>query len=157
MLEMKYEILTEDELKNFNENTIPKKIEEMEFKVAPEGYQKCGGRFHDAEDSRILPFDKFFKNKNSKNGVNRLCKQCYLTGVYGDNRKQRKIVAIPKFDVTIQKWCNLCETVREHSDFYKASNTKDGLNPNCKACKSIQKKNYLMKKKLMDIQSSVVE
>jgi hypothetical protein len=147
LLRLKYTVLDDEEITNFNENTIPKKLDELDAEL-PEGTQRCGGRFHETEESRILTFDKFFKNKASKNGVNRLCKQCYLRGVYGDDRKQRKVVAIPKFDCTTHKWCNLCETVKEHADFYKANYTKDGLNPNCKACKANQKKDYLLRKKM---------
>lgn len=146
LLSLKYVILDEDEIDNFNENIIPMAIENREVEI-PEGTQRCGGRFHETEESRILTFDKYFANKSEKNGINRLCKECYLTGVYGDKRKRRKVVAIPTFNPMIEKWCNLCETVKKHSEFYNASSTKDGLNPNCRSCKSAQKKKYVEKKK----------
>ena len=63
------------------------------------------------------------------------------------NRKKRKTVAIPAFNVTIEKWCNLCEKVKKHDQFHKAGYTKDGLNSNCKECKQNQKQEYLKKKR----------
>ena len=50
-----------------------------------------------------------------------------------------KVVPIPDHDKNTHKWCNLCESVKEHSCFYKARQTKDGLCSNCKACKHKQK------------------
>jgi predicted sulfurtransferase len=50
-----------------------------------------------------------------------------------------KVVPIPDYDKSTHKWCNLCESVKEHSCFYKARQTKDGLCANCKACKHQQK------------------
>ena len=78
--------------------------------------------------------------------MNRLCKDCYLTGVYGDKRKIKKVVEIPEYDKEKYKWCNLCESVKELNMFYKEKSTKDGLCANCKSCKSKQKKEYLKKK-----------
>jgi tRNA U34 2-thiouridine synthase MnmA/TrmU len=63
-----------------------------------------------------------------------------LIGVYGDKRKKRKVIVIPEHDTSFQKWCNLCETIKEHKDFYSDKAKKDGLNANCKACKASQKK-----------------
>ena len=68
-----------------------------------------------------------------------MCKDCYLTGVYGDKLKVMKVVPIPDHDKSTHKWCNLYESVKEHSCFYKARQTKDGLCANCKACKHQQK------------------
>ena len=79
--------------------------------------------------------------------ISRLCRECYLTGVYGDKRKRKKTVAIPEHNTETQKWCNLCETVKEHTDFYPDKMKKDGLNANCKACKSDQKKKQKEEKK----------
>ena len=139
MLEIDHSVATDDELKKFNENTIPKYEEEMKI-VIPEGKQRCGGAHHETEESRLLTFDNFFKNKGNASGYNRLCKRCYMLGRSGDNYKQRKVVAVPVYDALTHKWCNRCETVKVHDDFYRASDTKDGLNPNCKDCKADQKR-----------------
>jgi hypothetical protein len=90
--------------------------------------------------------NEYFKNKNNTDGYSRLCKECYLIGVYGDKRKRRKVVTIPGFDTTTHKWCNLCESVKEHTEFYADKDKKDGLNANCKQCKRNQKKKNNIKK-----------
>jgi hypothetical protein len=90
--------------------------------------------------------NEYFKNKNNTDGYSRLCKECYLIGVYGDKRKRRKVVTIPEFDTTTHKWCNLCESVKEHTEFYADKDKKDGLNANCKQCKRNQKKKNNIKK-----------
>jgi hypothetical protein len=100
---------------------------------------------HDTEESRILSLSHYFKNKSNKNGHARLCKECYLIGVYGDKRKKRKDITIPNFDSSVYKWCNLCESVKVHKEFYHDKFKKDGLNANCKACKKTQKINYINK------------
>jgi hypothetical protein len=153
-LNLKYTIEEQEDIDNFNTNIIPKKVEELNEKL-PEGTKRCGGRFHETEESRILTFDNFFKNKSERDGVNRLCKNCYLTGVYGDDRKQRKKVVIPPFDVLTEKWCNLCESVKKHTDFHRANYTKDGLNSNCKECKKKQKQDYLARKKAENEENTI--
>lgn len=50
--------------------------------------------------------------------------------------KRQKRIVKPDFDIYTHKWCNRCETVRLQTEFYPAMDTKDGLNPNCKMCKS---------------------
>ncbi len=109
--------------------------------------KRCGGQCHDTEESRLLPLENFFRNASNRDGYARLCKECYLTGEYGDERKRRKVVAIPKFEVTTHKWCNLCEAVKVHNDFPRDSTKKDGLNANCKECRSKHKKDLKNKRK----------
>ena len=137
----KYTMETDDELVKFNRHYIHEKdvVEVKEDVITPDGFKRCGGLHHKTEESRRQPVTNFFKNKTNKDGIARLCKECYLTGVYGDNRKQRKVVVIPKHDITINKWCNMCESVKEHKDFYVDKMKKDGLNANCKSCKHAQK------------------
>lgn len=140
---LNYMIETDQELELFNDHNIKlthqveEKAEEDE-KTEPLT-KRCGGVLHRTEESRFLPYSRFFKNAGIEDGVNRLCKDCYLTGVYGDKRKVMKIVPIPDHDKSTHKWCNLCENVKEHSCFYKARETKDGLCSNCKICKNKQK------------------
>ena len=148
MLNCEYTLETDEELRKFNKHIIKEgEVEEIEDNKIINEKKRCGGLHHETEESRILPLNEFFKNKSNKDGYARLCKECYLIGVYGDRRKKRKIVTLPKFDTTSHKWCNLCESVKNQSDFYADKATKDGLNSNCKACKNHQKKIYKENKK----------
>jgi len=149
--ECKYTIESEEEIEKFNKHIIKEdEVDETNEDEIIDGNKRCGGMYHDTEESRILPLSEYFKNKSNVNGYARLCKNCFLTGVYGDKRKRRKVVAIPTFDTTTHKWCNLCENVKEHKDFYADKLKKDGLNANCKTCKNNQKKNLKEKKKELE-------
>jgi hypothetical protein len=144
---LNYTIETDQELELFNDHNVKltnqAKVEENTDKEEDQKSQpltkRCGGVTHKTEESRFLPYSRFFKNAGNEDGTSRLCKDCYLTGVYGDKRKVMKVVPIPDHDKSTHKWCNLCESVKEHSCFYKARQTKDGLCANCKACKYQQK------------------
>ena len=143
ILNCEYTIETDEELEKFNKHIIQEdEVDEIDDEKIIDGMKRCGGLHHDTEESRILSLDKFFKNKSNKDGYARLCKECYLIGQYGDNRKRRKVITIPEYDITTHKWCNLCETVKEHKDFYNDKHKKDGLGANCKECKSKQKANW---------------
>jgi hypothetical protein len=144
-LKIDYTIETEEQITQFNKHILSYQ-EKKEIKF-DNTQKRCGGITHLTEESRILTLDKFFKHAGNHDGVARLCKECYLTGVYGDKRKKRKVVTIPVFDIFTNKWCNLCESVKEHTDFFKSKDTKDGLNPNCKECKKKQKRDYNKRKK----------
>jgi hypothetical protein len=149
MLNVDYTVETEEELEKFNGHNVPEdKVDEIEV---DEDYdanlKRCGGFGHkDDEASRMLPRDSFFRNKSTSDGYARICKECYLTLQYGDDRKRKKVVTLPTFDTTTHKWCNLCENVRLQNEFYKDSTTKDGLGSNCKVCKRKQKMEYMKKK-----------
>jgi hypothetical protein len=149
ILNLDYTIETADELIKFNRHILPvDQVEEVqEDVISPDGFKRCGGLHHTTDESRQQPLTNFFKNKTHKDGHARLCKECYLIGVYGDNRKQRKVVVIPKHDISTSKWCNLCESVKEHREFYPDKMKKDGLNSNCKSCKNAQKEKYREMKK----------
>jgi hypothetical protein len=146
IMNLRYTIESDDELRKFNRHLIT--VEEInDDEILPTGLKRCGGFRHKTEEERMRPLTEFFKQKSHKDGVARLCKECYLVGVYGDNRKRRKKVVIPQFDPTTHKWCNRCENVKEYKDFMKDKSTKDGHNANCKACKLEQKKIQRDKKK----------
>lgn len=136
-----FTIENDEELESFN--GIQESVEQKEVheaKEEPKGLKRCGGLSHATEEDRLQPYSNFFKNKHHKDGYARLCKECYLTGVYGDKRKKRKVVVIPEHDTTTHKWCNRCETVRSRSEFFKEQGKKDGLYSNCVFCKSDQKR-----------------
>jgi hypothetical protein len=146
IMNLRYTIESDEDIKKFNRHLIT--VEEInDDEILPTGLKRCGGFRHKTEEERMKPLTEFFKQKSHKDGVARLCKECYLVGVYGDNRKQRKKVVVPQFDPTTHKWCNRCENVKEYKDFMKDKSTKDGHNANCKACKLEQKKIQRDKKK----------
>ena len=151
ILNFKYTIETNEELDKFNRHILCEKdIEEVlqvDAVITLDGFKRCGGLHHETEESRLQPVSNFFKNKGNPDGIARLCKECYLVGVCGEDRKRQKKVAIPEHNIETQKWCNLCETVKEHKDFYTNKMTKDGLHSNCKACKREQKKKQKEEKK----------
>ena len=163
---LNYTIETDQELELFNDHNVKlthqtqAKVEENADKDEDEKSQaltkRCGGVTHKTEESRFLPYSRFFKNAGNEDGTSRLCKVCYLTGVYGDKRKVMKVVPIPDHDKSTHKWCNLCESVKEHSCFYKARQTKDGLCANCKACKHQQKIANKEKKAKKDDQHDIM-
>ena len=149
--ECEYTIESDEEIEKFNKHIIKEdEVDETNEDEIVDGNKRCGGMCHDTDESRILPLSEYFKNKSNVDGYSRLCKNCFLTGVYGDKRKRRKVVVIPTFDTTTHKWCNLCENVKEHKDFYADKMKKDGLNANCKTCKNNQKKNLKEKKKELE-------
>jgi hypothetical protein len=147
MLNIEYSLENEQELEKFNQHNITENDMNVIDEIEPENYdeesiKRCGGFSHKEESSRMLPRKEFFKNKSTNDGYARICKECYLTLQYGDDRKRKKLVLVPEFDTLVQKWCNRCETVRLHSEFYNDKMTKDGLGANCKHCKNQQKKQY---------------
>jgi len=149
-----YTIETEEELKKFNGHIISLKdidkieIDEEEKEFNKDGkLKRCGGPTHVTKESRYLSLNEFYKNSGNRDGHARLCRECTLTLSYGDKRKRRKRVVIPKFDTTTHKWCNLCENVKEHKLFGTDKGNKDGLYSNCKTCKAKQKANYTARKK----------
>lgn len=133
---IKYSMETDEELVRFNRYMIHE--DDVDEKI-PEGMKRCGGLHHTTEETRIQPLTNYFKNQGNKGGYARLCKECFSIGVYGENRKKRKAVVIPEHDSTFQKWCNLCETIKEHKDFSSDKTKKDGLIANCKVCRKKMK------------------
>jgi hypothetical protein len=150
MLNVDYTVETDEELEKFNGHNVPEdKVDEIEVDEDYDaGLKRCGGFGHKDDDaSRMLPRDAFFRNASTSDGYARICKECYLTLQYGDDRKRRKVVTLPTFDTSTHKWCNLCETVRLRDQFYNDKMTKDGLGSNCKECKRKQKIEYMKQKK----------
>ena len=149
-LRVPYEFETQEELDKFNRNIIPlDELEELEkelvsmdeIEIDSKKFKRCGGFTHITEESRIVSLDNFFKNaSNTNDGLARICKECFLVGRYGDNRKKRKVVVPPKYDILTHKWCNRCENVIIRDLFFKDVYSNDGLNSNCKLCKADQKR-----------------
>lgn len=143
ILNIEYTVEPDEELEKFNGNIIQKEDESEEKEPDKKSdeiqMKRCGGITHKTEESRMLPMDQFFRNKSNADQHSRLCKECYLVGVYGDQRKRRKQVVIPDHNTTTHKWCNRCESVKAHCEFFNDKMTKDGLCANCKECKKEQK------------------
>ena len=129
----------------------------QEIKPPVVGTARCGGSTHPTEESRFLPLttEYFFANRGERKGFSRLCKGCYNETVYGDRRVHRKQLVAPKFDSSTHKWCKRCNRVFLRSEFYNASNTKDGLNPNCKECKADQKRKQQSQRSALEICSNM--
>jgi hypothetical protein len=146
ILGSEYNIETEDELDKFNTHII--KIEDVkEDEINEKQLFRCGGNRHLTEQDRFLTSDNFFKNKTNRTGFSRLCKNCILTSIYGENRNKREKIIIPQYDITTHKWCNRCKNIRLFNEFYNDKMSKDGLGSNCKYCKNDQKKLLKEKKK----------
>lgn len=161
MLNISFTEETQEEITKFNEHIIKLNLppheeifdEKESESELPIQFKRCGGNTHMTEESRMLPLDRFFKNSGNDDGVNRICKTCFNTYTYGPNRKFKKIVPIPEFDESIQKWCNMCEKVKDRmTDFHKDCSSSDGLQGNCKACKAHQKSSLKHKKNIEKVQ-----
>lgn len=162
-LRVPYNFESQEELEKFNRHIVPlTDIEKLEkelenediIEIDTEKFKRCGGFTHTTEESRILSYGNFFKNSNNKDGVARICKECFLVGRYGDKRKRRKVVITPEYDSSTHKWCNRCENVRSRDQFYKDTSTKDGISANCKTCKAEQKRLNRISKNIPDIENS---
>ena len=132
-------LITEEEAQEVIENEIP---EEKEVNEDEPKKKRCGGQWHKTEEERMVPLEMFYRHSSHKDGRARLCKDCYAKSQnrQGYNEKCRRDKPLPEFDPATHKWCNRCESVKEHAQYYSCSSTKDGLCSNCKACKTEQKK-----------------
>ena len=151
ILRSNYRVETEEQLNEFNKHLITEE-EAQEFMEeendVPENnddapaMKRCGGQWHKTEEERMVPLDMFYRHKSHKDGRARLCKDCYARSQnrQGYNEKCRRDKPMPQFDPNTHKWCNRCESVKQHDDFYNCASTKDGKTANCKACKTEQKK-----------------
>jgi hypothetical protein len=145
MLGAEYSIETKDELDKFNTHII--KIEDVkEEEINKDKLIRCGGHRHKTEEDRHLTTDNFFKNKTNKTGFSRLCKNCILTTIYGENRRKVEKTIVPDYDITTHKWCNRCKNIRRLDEFFNDRMSRDGLCSNCKICKAEQKKLQKLKK-----------
>jgi hypothetical protein len=145
-LHIEYTLESEDELDSFNIQEQPQSTEQPQHEqesaepllhendnaVETEDRKRCGGFSHKTEEERLLPLTSFFANKGNADGRSRLCRECYMTSVYGDQRKRQKIVPVPDHDKTVSKWCNRCERENPHTEFFQSRSTRDGLYANCR-------------------------
>lgn len=147
ILRSDYRIETEDQLNDFNKHLLTEEEAQEEIDNEPETEEpkvkRCGGQWHHTEEDRMVPIGMFYRHKSHKDGRSRLCKDCYARAQnrQGYNAKLRRDKPIPSYDTATHKWCNRCESVKQHEEFYNSTGTKDGLMSNCKACKAEQKQN----------------
>lgn len=148
LINSEYTIEPQSDIDQFNDIVTETAISDSDSDEDTPTHKRCGGTVgkHLTEEDRLLPIEKFHKNKNNKDGRQRLCAECIGTGKYGDKRNRRKRVTIPKFDITTHKWCNLCEKAKIFDFFFKDKSTADGYHSNCKACKGQQKRNQKINK-----------
>lgn len=147
ILRSNYRIETDEQLDEFNKHLITeeKAQEELEkedlIETEEPTSKRCGGQWHTTEEERIVPIEMFYRHKSHKDGRARICKDCYAKSQnrQGYNEKRRRDKPLPEFNSATHKWCNRCENVKDHGEFYNTSSTKDGLMANCKECKKEQK------------------
>lgn len=153
VLQSNYRLETDEQLGEFNKHLISESEAETEINNdIIEGEPKtkrCGGQWHTTEEERVLPIDSFYRHKSHKDGRARLCKDCYAKSLnrQGYNEKLRRDKPLPSYDTSTHKWCNRCESIKLHEEFYNTTSTKDGLSPNCKECKREQKQKQIEKRK----------
>lgn len=151
VLQSNYQIETHEQLTEFNKHLITeeeaqedieKETEEEQLEEEPK-IKRCGGQWHETEEDRMVSIDLFYRHKSHKDGRARLCKDCYARSQnrQGYNTKLQRDKPIPSYDTSTHKWCNRCESVKPHGEFYNSVGTKDGLMSNCKTCKAEQKQN----------------
>lgn len=80
--------------------------------------------------NRVLGLDDFTKNKASKDGKCRYCRDCAATRVKNSVSKYAGRVRIVE-----SKVCSTCHRLVEASGFHKNSMTSDKLAKSCKQCK----------------------
>lgn len=151
VLRSDYRVETEDQLNEFNKHLLTEEEAQAELEQEPEPEEneeepktkRCGGQWHQTEEDRMVPIEMFYRHKSHKDGRSRLCKDCYARAQnrQGYNAKLRRDRPIPSYDTSTHKWCNRCESVKTHGEFYNSAGTKDGLMSNCKTCKAEQKQN----------------
>lgn len=83
-----------------------------------------------AECEKIKPADLFIKSKSERDGLSSYCKHCQAM-------RQRRRYATTNREVTVKiKFCKKCGSTKKADEFGKHRLGKDGLNTQCKRCKS---------------------
>lgn len=145
ILRSDHRVETDEQLNEFNKHLVTEEEAQEELpeesEPAEPTVKRCGGQWHKTDEDRMVSIDLFYRHKSHKDGRSRLCKDCYARAQnrQGYNTKLRRDKPIPIYDTTTDKWCNRCESIKKHDQFYNCSSTKDGLMPNCKECKAEQK------------------
>lgn len=79
----------------------------------------------------IKPLSEFHKNKSTKDGLQKSCKNC-MKKVRAKHKEKNKAKAPPI--ETELKHCSSCKELKLYSEFYKCRTKKDGYHCQCKKC-----------------------
>ena len=81
---------------------------------------------------------EFHRNRSSKDGLNRQCKECVNRHYDGNRKTARRYLRYEErhrvVDGAEQKRCSMCKRWKGRGEFYKDSRYKDGLEGRCKKC-----------------------
>lgn len=83
---------------------------------------------------------EFYKDKHRKSGLMSICKTCHSNNrkiKYKETKKELKENGYLKIT---EKKCSICGVIKQTSDFFVDSGSKDGFNKSCRQCISEYKK-----------------
>lgn len=103
-----------------------------------------------SECLEIKTYSEFHKNKQSRDGVRRVCKSCVNAAIKnseGYKARRKTTRSFCKVDeINKLKECSACKELKPFSEFYKVKNGIKGLQATCRACVKINGKRYLKNK-----------
>ncbi len=100
---------------------------------------------------KILPASEFSKHRKAKDGLLYMCKDCATTYYHNLKTQWAQDRARAQTDFTLfavtEKTCRTCQQTLPLSSFYHRKESRDGLNPSCKACDAKRAKQKSEQKK----------
>lgn len=103
----------------------------MKVKVDKKACSKCRA---------ILPATKFYKRKQSPDGLSYLCKSCADEITQASRDKWRELFRSGKKQAVKEKVCSCCKELKPASEFYPDTSYASGLRSRCKACNRLARK-----------------
>ena len=95
----------------------------------------------------IKTLDKFTKDKGYIDGYRHQCKTCNNKKAKENRYKRRDRLQNSGYNKIETKCCSTCTEIKEISNFYKESSSKDGYGNLCKSCRAIYTSEYNNKNK----------